>query len=177
MKTSMTLAEQAVRISSKLVNCRGCTICCEQGGLVYVLDKEADSLSSLGVPLLTLDGARFIQRLQDGSCPMLDRKRRKCSIYSDRPLCCRLYPLDALSTDGRLHWAVATLCPKDRRHFETRQGPKARIGSGAIARIASYLDAFLEDEDVVYLERKERVLSGAELLDEDKNGWIVLGEV
>lgn len=144
---------------------------------MYVLDMETHRLASLGVPILTLDGVNFIQRLQDGSCPMLDRKHKKCSIYSNRPLCCRLYPLDALSIGGRIHWALATLCPMDRKRFETWQGPKARIGSGVIARIASYFSPFLEDEDVAWLERKESVLSRVELLDDDQNGWISLGEI
>lgn len=177
MNTLTVFSEKATGISCNLVDCKGCTICCEKGGLVNVLKQEVDTLRCLGVPLFEIDGINFIQRLQDGSCPMLDREGRGCSIYEHRPLCCRLYPLDVISIGRQLRWALATLCPENRKHFETWQGPDSQIGSGSIARIATNLGTVLVEKDIVFFKRKEDVLAAIELLDDDQNGWIPLSEI
>src|SRR3989442_16016557 len=108
MKSLPILSERASLASSRLVNCKGCTSCCERGGLVFVRDEEVTALRRIGVPIITIGHVAFIKRLPDGSCPMLDRKDKKCSIYEDRPQCCRLFPLDVLTMGGELKWALST---------------------------------------------------------------------
>ncbi len=170
------LASQATLASSRLVNCKGCTSCCEKGGPVYIADSEVPRLRQLGVPLVRIDGVSFIQRLQDGACPMLDRLGRRCTIYETRPLCCRLFPLDVLSVDGRLQWAVANQCPEDRKLFAGIQNRTSGLGLGSLTFIASMLDGLLTENDLAYFRRKERVSARLELLDLVHTGWTFLKE-
>src|SRR5438105_6059641 len=105
------LNHAAETASKRLVNCKGCTVCCERGGLVFLEEDEVAGLNDLEVPILRVNGVPFIKRLADGSCPMLDKGRRECTIYEDRPLCCRLFPIDGLRVEGRLRWGVSDICP------------------------------------------------------------------
>lgn len=149
MKTLTPVSEEAAKALSGLLDCRGCTKCCEQGGVVYVLEQEVNTLRNMKVPLVTIDGISFIQMAQDGSCPMLDRKGKKCSIYGYRPACCRLYPVDGISIAGELQWGLANFCPEDRKCFNAWQG------SGSMVRLVSHLSSALQIEDVLFLKRKE----------------------
>jgi len=172
------LSERATIASSHLVDCNNCTSCCEHGGLVYVKDNEVERLKRLRVPLLSIDALFFIKRLPDGSCPMLDQEEKKCSIYHDRPLCCRLFPLDVLHLNGELQWALSDECPDDKKQFEGVQGPASRIGSASVARIASVLDTLLDAHDIDFFSRKERVSSRLRLYDEDRNNrWTPVGKL
>jgi hypothetical protein len=176
MKSLPILQTRAALASSRLVNCKGCTACCEQGGLVYVRDEEVEPLEKIGVPIISVGGVAFIQRLPDGSCPMLDRAAKQCSIYEQRPLCCRLFPLDVLTIDGKLNWALSTHCPDDRKRLEAPQQTGSFVGSGSIGRIASTLETCIDKHDVAYFERKERVSARVEVLEDDQNGWVSVGQ-
>lgn len=176
MRPLPILSKRATVASSRLVNCKGCTVCCERGGLVYVGHDEVAGLKRLLVPLVAIDGVTFIKRLPDGSCPMLDRSGKKCSIYENRPLCCRLFPLDVLSISGRLQWALSTQCPEDRKLFTTSQGIGSRLGFGSVALIASMLDNSLNEGDAAYIARKEQVSARVEILDSNQNGWTPIAE-
>lgn len=176
MRALPVLSTKATAASSRLVNCKGCTVCCESGGMVYVRNDEIPRLKNLNVPLVTIDGISFIKRLPDGSCPMLDRQRNNCSIYEDRPLCCRLFPLDVLERNGRLTWAVSNECPDDRRLFARLQGRDSRLGFGTVSLMASMLDDSLKEDDVAYFIRKEQVSVRVDILDGDLNEWTHLVE-
>lgn len=175
MKSLPILQDRAALASGRIVNCKGCTGCCEQGGLVYVRDDEVEPLKKLGVPIITVGGIAFIQRLPDGACPMLDRAAKQCSIYEQRPLCCRLFPLDVLTINGNLNWALSTHCPEDRKRLEASQKRNSFVGSGSIGRIASTLETCIDEDDVAYFEKKERVSARIEVLEDDQNGWISVG--
>jgi Fe-S-cluster containining protein len=104
------LYSRAESVSTLLVSCQGCTLCCESG-MVYVLEDERERLSRLNVPLVTFGPITYIERASGGACPMLDREARRCSIYEDRPFCCRLFPADIFNRRGRLEWALMTTVP------------------------------------------------------------------
>ena len=176
MRLLPILAERSAVASSRLANCRGCTSCCERGGLVYVKDDEREALSRLDVPMINISGVTFIKRLADGTCPMLDRVGKQCSIYEDRPLCCRLFPLDILSIDRKLQWAVSNQCPEERKLFSTVQGPRSPIGLGSVQLIASVLGASVTAADLGYFARKEVVSSKLDVLDMQQNSWTALAE-
>ncbi len=171
MKSLPMIATRASSISAKLADCAGCTVCCERGGLVYVSDMEVATLRGLGVPLFRIDGVTFIERNRDGSCPMLDREQKNCTIYENRPLCCRLFPLDVLSIDRKLTWALSNLCPDDRRGYGLAQGPVSRLGTGTVGRLASVLDSALERDELEFFKKKERVAGRLEMLDEEAGDW------
>jgi Fe-S-cluster containining protein len=54
-----------------------------------------------------------LRRFRDGACIFAEKKegaRLKCSIYENRPLACRLYPLK-LTVDGRVAKRGKINCP------------------------------------------------------------------
>lgn len=55
---------------------------------------------------------RFLRRKKDGSCFFLDSEN-KCSIYKDRPVDCRIFPLDIDVQDGIYKWIYYDLMSVD----------------------------------------------------------------
>ncbi len=176
MRTLPILSVQGAAVSAKLVNCNSCTACCEKGGLVYIENEEVHRLASLGVPIVTVDGVTFIKRMADGSCPMLDRERKKCSIYENRPLCCRLFPLDVLSINGKLQWAISNDCPEDRKLFTNLQSSSSDIGFGSMSIMARGLDALLSKQDIAYFFQKEETCMKVEFLETSQYDWTSLAD-
>ena len=165
------LKEASSTATAQLVDCGGCTQCCERGGLVFIHPAEREDLSRLGVPMVNISGVLFIKRLVNGECPMLDKANRKCSIYESRPLCCRMFPLDVLQMEGQLQWSVETTCPSERRHFGDGKSSSTKLGTGTVARIAASLNANLTPDDVAFFDKKERVANNVELSSDYAAGW------
>lgn len=101
-------------------------------GYVWLLKKEAERLYERGVPLVQVNnGPTFIHSfpvtdkgqpdlsVRYPPCSQLCTDSRRCSIYQDRPLVCRLYPL-GLETkdDGTIVWALHRDCLHVRRMEE-----------------------------------------------------------
>lgn len=101
-------------------------------GYVWLLKKEAERLYERGVPLVQVNnGPTFIHSFPANingkpdlsvrypPCSQLCTDSRRCSIYEDRPLVCRLYPL-GLETkeDGTIVWALHRDCLHIRRMEE-----------------------------------------------------------
>ncbi len=101
-------------------------------GYIWLLKKEAERLYERGVPLVQVNnGPTFIHSFPvtaDGHpdlsvryppCSQLCTDSRKCSIYQDRPLTCRLYPLGfETKADGKIVWALHRDCLHVRRMEE-----------------------------------------------------------
>lgn len=108
-----------------------CTNCLDPDcvGYVWLLKEEADSLYELGVPIIEInDGPCFIhsfpQALDGGidfshrypPCNQLCQGARRCGIYENRPLVCRLYPLALeMQPNGMVTWAIHQDCEFIRR--------------------------------------------------------------
>lgn len=172
----LNLSHAVEKTSQKLVDCAGCTKCCEKG-IAYVLPEEKANLESKGVPLIEIDGISFIKRKNDGSCSMLDKVNKRCSIYADRPLCCRAFPLDIFSRRGSLEWGVYTYCPTDRLIPITKVGEEAALDNDVALYLASALEKYLTSDILQFLEREDKVVSQVEILDEHKNDYVILGSV
>ncbi|MDD3072708.1 MAG: radical SAM protein [Candidatus Pacebacteria bacterium] len=101
-------------------------------GYIWLLKKEAERLYERGVPLVQVNnGPTFIHSfpatvngkpnlsVRYPPCSQLCSDSRRCSIYEDRPLVCRLYPL-GLETkeDGTIVWALHRDCLHIRRMEE-----------------------------------------------------------
>jgi Fe-S-cluster containining protein len=162
--------------SQKLIKCDGCTKCCEKG-IAYVLPEERASLEALNVPLIQIDGITFIKRDHGGACAMLDKANKRCSIYTNRPFCCRAFPLDVFSRRGKLEWGVYTYCPPERL-VPIIEGPQ---GKTLDAEVLPYLTASLEEEisgaALKYLGAEDQVVAQIEILDEYKDEFAILGDV
>ena len=101
-------------------------------GYVWLLKKEAERLYERGVPLVQVNnGSTFIHSFPATNkgqpdlsvryppCSQLCTDSRRCSIYEDRPLVCRLYPLGLeTKADGTIMWALHRDCLHIRRMEE-----------------------------------------------------------
>ena len=99
--------------------CSGCQDHdCE--GFVWLLEKEAETLYSHGIPIVEVnESLSFIHSFEEkGGCLMIEkpkppcilRKNGLCSIYSDRPLVCRMYPVGFARHEGSLFLALHKDC-------------------------------------------------------------------
>ncbi|MDQ1352156.1 MAG: hypothetical protein QG657_2462 [Acidobacteriota bacterium] len=94
----------------KLMNCRGCS-CCD-AGLIYALPGEVSKLRGIGVEVIEYMGGYFIPTTKEKGCVCYNASEKKCEIYPDRPLCCRLFPFDLFYYANRgYYWVVYNKCP------------------------------------------------------------------
>jgi len=98
-------------------------------GYIWLLEKEAERLYECSVPLVQVNGGptfihsfpTTVQGQLDLSvrypqCSQLCAGGRRCNIYQDRPLVCRLYPLGfETKIDGKIVWALHRDCLYIRR--------------------------------------------------------------
>ncbi|RLE55056.1 MAG: YkgJ family cysteine cluster protein [Candidatus Methanomethylicota archaeon] len=74
--------------------CIRCGKCCEKY-IVPLKFSEALTLTrKYGPVALNVNGKYYLTKKADGSCIFLNRKGpiAYCSIYLERPICCKLYP-------------------------------------------------------------------------------------
>jgi Fe-S-cluster containining protein len=65
-----------------MFNCSGCGLCCTK--IKVILDtKESSPVKHI------IDQFPHTAR-EDGSCEKYDRETKKCTVYEDRPLLCRV---------------------------------------------------------------------------------------
>lgn len=98
-------------------------------GYIWLLRDESERLYEKGVPIVQVNnGPNFIHSfpvMTDGKpnlsvrypvCSQLHPNCRRCTIHTDRPMVCRLYPI-GLETqpDGVVMWVVHTDCLHIRR--------------------------------------------------------------
>ena len=98
---------EAVKKLSDMPDCKTCRLCEENVGLVYLLPQEEKIIKNLGIKIQkSTDKVNFIFRNKDGWCDAYDYKNNKCTIYNNRPLCCRIYPLDLIIIKKEIWWIV-----------------------------------------------------------------------
>jgi Fe-S-cluster containining protein len=98
-------------------------------GFTWLLEEEIPQLYDRGVPLVQINnGPSFIHSFPEKSdgqldlsvrypqCSQLCLDSRRCSIHTDRPFVCHLYPLGLETTiDGTIVWALHRDCLYVRR--------------------------------------------------------------
>lgn len=89
--------------------CEGCFKCCY---FPWILEEEYNPhLDNFGKTVKEIDSVAFIMNFK--ACKYA--KKNRCHLYKDRPLDCRLFPLDIIEEDGKYWWCVFTICPKHRK--------------------------------------------------------------
>lgn len=92
--------------NEKFLECDGCSLCCY---FPWLLREEYDPhLEVFGKDIKDIEGVAFI--LDESRCKYAVNNR--CGLYSDRPLDCRLFPLDIIEVDDEYWWCIFTICPK-----------------------------------------------------------------
>ncbi len=92
--------------------CDGCSKCCY---FPWLLKEEYNPhLDNFGKTIKEIGSIAFIMDLT--ACKYA--KENRCQLYQDRPLDCRLFPLDIIEEDGIYYWCIFTICPQ---HNEIRE--------------------------------------------------------
>lgn len=65
-----------------MFNCTGCGLCCTK--IKEILESKESS------PVKEIIDQFPYGYTQDGSCEKYDKETRKCTVYEDRPLMCRV---------------------------------------------------------------------------------------
>lgn len=92
--------------------CNGCSKCCF---IPWLLKEEyTPHLKNFGKSIKEINSVAIIMDLNH--CKF--EKGYRCKMYSDRPLDCRIFPLDIIEEDGKYWWCIFTICPK---HEKIRQ--------------------------------------------------------
>lgn len=111
----------AIRSLGGQPECASCRKCEENVGLVYLLGEEANRAKDRQLPVISVgNDAHYFARTTHGWCPCFDPNRNTCNIYNDRPLCCRLYPLDLVHYEGQPWWVLHIDCPIAQRWVRDR---------------------------------------------------------
>lgn len=166
----------AERVAELVVSCKSCTTCCENG-LVYIFNDEIEIMKALNVPLIEIKGIHYIQRLKGGRCPMLKKAQKKCTIYADRPVCCRLYPLDVFNRNGQLEWGLYTYCPEERKSHRLLTTANGRINYGLVLQALRMIEGTLGERRIQFLADEDLVSAEYEILDQFRSHFEVLGGV
>jgi uncharacterized protein len=78
------------------MNCSNCGVCCTETEML-LSKKDIKRLERLGYKekdFALYDKQGYVQlKNRDGYCVFYDRLKRRCSVYSDRPSGCRVYPV------------------------------------------------------------------------------------
>ena len=102
--------------------CTKCGICCgdtkEKNRHVLLLRREAEQVSrATSQPpsqfAVKIEGKEpysyEMKKSKDGKCFFLENNR--CTIYSVRPLICRFYPFELISSGGKYRFLYTEECP------------------------------------------------------------------
>src|SRR5581483_798372 len=113
---------QVLRPLATQPECQSCRLCEEHVGLVYLLGDEAVKANEHSLPIITSSqGVQYLSRTRDGWCSSFDPNTNMCRMYADRPLCCRLYPLDLMQLEGAVWWVIHAECPIAQRFQKERR--------------------------------------------------------
>jgi len=106
----------------------------------------------------------MIKRNNDGSCPMLDKENKKCTIYNNRPYCCRAFPIDIFSRNNVLEWGIYTYCPNDRIDSNIIQKDNS-INHGILRTMIARYEQFLSKDDIDFFNNEDKICAKCEILD------------
>ena len=78
------------------MHCTNCGVCCTETEML-LSKKDIKRLEKRGISqreFVRFDRQGYLLlKNRDGYCFFYDRKKRRCSVYIDRPLGCRVYPV------------------------------------------------------------------------------------
>ena len=169
--------EYVSETSNRIVSCNGCVECCKTGGIVYVLPEEVQKLKEIGTNIIEIDGLNLIKRTHKGYCSMLDIQHNRCTIYEDRPLACRLFPLDVFYRNGVLEWGVYDYCPEDNIKPIITDGSNPRLDLFCLELIVSQIEKRIPLNVLNLLKNSDRTIARIELLDHHKDDFVIIDKI
>lgn len=96
----------------KIISCESCDLasCCCDTGYVYLLPFEVNYYKQKSFPLVEYDGIYFFKK-DNGNCIFFSKRNKTCEIYQDRPIICRMFPIDLSFKNDQLIWNFFSQCP------------------------------------------------------------------
>jgi Fe-S-cluster containining protein len=171
MTDSLEAIYRLLAVLGEQKECRTCRRCEQDVGLVYLLNSEAAIGRRNSLPVLSVGrNAHYLSRTPHGWCSCYDPETNQCRIYAQRPLCCRLYPLDLTTFEGEPWWVAHKDCPITRRYYETRS-------VDMLIAITIELEQLLCKDDLAGWILQDRVSSSIEAFDYESNRVVRLRRV
>ncbi|MFC1594258.1 YkgJ family cysteine cluster protein [Candidatus Omnitrophota bacterium] len=107
--------------------CFHCDVCCrftepDTAWLPFVTEEEAARWVESGYPPAILNDDKHINPIPEGDlyvCPFFDVPQKMCTIYTQRPLDCALYPFVLKREGDAAFLCVDTQCPFVLKTIET----------------------------------------------------------
>jgi len=144
--------------------CSTCPVlCARKKNIHWLLTVEAEELKNL-FSISKVKNAHFFE---GGLCPLLKNKR--CSIYQNRPLECRLNPISIYEIGGHLYWILYKICPAVKHandlddfivecknfinKLEPHITPEMQIEFREISRDIKTFDPLVHEKDFILLRR------------------------
>ena len=98
------------------ISCKDCFKCCGKIGNmrpVLIPSEEEKFKKFCSVLKNPYHNLYLLKRKKDGYCVFLDRKKKKCKIYDERPFDCRIFPFNLdLTAKGVKVILDEKVCPK-----------------------------------------------------------------
>lgn len=108
------------------MECLECGNCCLATEML-LSKKDIDRLEKKGFKTKYFSRQNnegyIVLKNRKGHCIFFDAEQKKCKIYEDRPLGCRLYPI---IFDDRKGIIADTLCPANNKWTENRKSHRGK---------------------------------------------------
>jgi len=94
--------------------------CCTSCESPFLLDSDIKKIEKFGPAKNFFEEVKINgksvnilkKKSNTNECLFWDKKKQQCSIYSQRPFDCKLFPFDIRLIDGEYHWVVFSCNPE-----------------------------------------------------------------
>jgi Fe-S-cluster containining protein len=135
-----------------VMSCESCNLvtrCCSSE-YVYVLPIEIERYKYLDIPIFEFSGSYFLQK-ERGKCVFFSERTKSCKIYEERPIVCRMYPIDLSYEKGEMVWSYFAECPWLCSNYETG------ILDNTLRNIISFLEVYFTEELLAQFQKTNMV--------------------
>jgi Fe-S-cluster containining protein len=140
---------EALAFLTSQPECETCRLCEENVGLVYLIGDEAQRIAKLQLPILTTSQrVNYLGRTTEGWCCSFNPGSNTCKIYEDRPICCRIYPLDLMRINNEVWWVIHSECPIAQRFQHERR-------MSVLASMTLAIEALFSNEQLGHLLKQD----------------------
>jgi Fe-S-cluster containining protein len=159
--------------------CKSCKLpnCCEIEPPFLTEHDIAPIENATGMPLSEFAEARvgpsgktFMQmKTKNEKCIFYSEQTRRCSIYENRPIDCRLFPLDVDFRDGKFVWIIYKSCPVKDPINQTEAEEALKIAEAELLpQLLSQIDTYAGIDVQLFTDGMWRVVRDLNLKDDGK---------
>jgi Fe-S-cluster containining protein len=157
-------------IINKVVKCDNCHSCCKHSS-GFVLSHEVERLKKLKVPLQKVGNIHFMALNPDGTCPNLN-DQNKCSMYEDRPIACRMFPLNLMDRQDFIKkWVFFSFCPTENQLLMDASG---YVSNRLILMTTHELEKCFNRQEIEEMLEADRMVSQVDYLEVGMNNYFTV---